>query len=178
MLIFSEFVIIPPNLPFPVPESFMKTWNAAQFIDIDGDYYVEGIEDYWTTLEIKCKEVEYAGRFQLFTYRENHPYPFPLIEQEDLKIHIEHFRDKDYGNLKGIESDKPLATSYLSISTPNIEIYMDFLATVAGFLEVVKGYVVNYKFLDSGEFKNAVGLLQLFESNRGRFFSRGSSQRI
>lgn len=152
MKIFSELIILHPNTPFPEPETFMTDWINGHEYEMNGDYYVEGLRDKWTTLEIKCKEPNHQGIFKLLCHRENHPYPYPLVEQEDLFNYIQHFRNGSYGEMPHIPKDEPLAATILSISTPHLAIYHQFLQSVHEFLRTTQGCVLNYQLLDHAEF--------------------------
>jgi|GEM_PF-3731240 len=93
------------------------------------------------------------AQFDLFTYRENPTSLFGYTDQIDLKVQIDHFRNKKFGLLDGLSNDDQLAVTSLSFSTKNLPIYEMFLETVYFFLNYSKGYLVNFQLMNADEFK-------------------------
>lgn len=138
----------------PNEERFCPSFWKAEDFDSDGDYYYNGIDGRWTTLEITRRADEDDSILRVYTYREHRKYEPGIQEIVDLKRYLDYKAEGRYRHAPSVDGIKDAAVTSLSIETRRLSDYREFLETVHFFLEHTKGLLVNYKDLSADEFRD------------------------
>lgn len=138
--VFSEFVIMQEAKTLPEVKTFCKSiWESSNF-DSEGDFYYDGINNEWTTLDLEDR-VD-STKFRLRIWREKKHYP-PTIDIIRLESYLKFYKNGEYSWVKELNEIQSLMITSISIETSSMEKLEDFTKTCRDYLKYSQGVIVN-----------------------------------
>ena len=152
-----QIIVLYDHVDMPSEKMFCPSFWAAEDFDSDGDFYYEGVEKFWTKLELEKKYSENdSSLFSIDVWRErNRLYDPGTSEVADLARYVDYRDEGRYFDVHQIAEAKNLCVASLVIETRQVQDYREFLLSVYEFLRVTNGMTSNLSMnLDAGEFLN------------------------
>ncbi|HEX3762054.1 MAG TPA: hypothetical protein VHW23_25310 [Kofleriaceae bacterium] len=155
MRIFSEFIVLHEDGPMPDAEQFCPSFWRAEDFDSDGDFYYDGIAGRWTRLELTTRtHGNDRSRLVVQTYYANNRLYEPgNAETADLARFVDYLAHGRFAALPAAAALRSPAVTSLSLETPDVADYREFLDTVYGFLVHSRGFLANVRDLDAAAFR-------------------------
>jgi hypothetical protein len=155
MLLYTELVVVGPDVPHPEAESFWPAlWEGDDF-DSDGDFYYDGIGGRWTTLALRTKVPGAAHSvLEVYTFRQQRLYETGLESVDRLGRTLADVKAGRWADNATIAAMTDVAVTSLSIQTSLMEHYRAYLESVEMFLAHSGGVTVGRFELDAEGFRD------------------------
>ncbi|WP_315094451.1 hypothetical protein [uncultured Cellulomonas sp.] len=155
MLLYTELVVVAPDVPHPDAESFWPALWESGDLDSDGDFYYDGIDGRWTTLELRTKVPGAADSvLEVYTFRERRLFETGLESVARLGRTLDDVKAGRWAENATIAAMTDVAVTSLSIRTTSTEHYRAYLESVEMFLTHSGGVTVGRFELDADGFRD------------------------
>ncbi|QHT56704.1 hypothetical protein GXP71_11865 [Cellulomonas sp. H30R-01] len=153
MLLYTELVVVAPDVAHPEAEAFWPAvWESEDF-DSDGDFYYDGIDGRWTTLELRTKVAGSAPSvLEVYTFRERRLYGTGLESVARLERTLDDVKAGRWADNPAVAAMTEVAVTSLAVQTTSTEHYRAYLEAVEMFLAHAGGTTVGRFELDAAAF--------------------------
>jgi hypothetical protein len=153
MKIYTELIVLHADIAMPDDERFCPSFWEAEDFDSDGDFYADALEGRWTRMKLTKRRAGGANSvMSVHALRENRPYEPATREVADLQRFIDRYRAGDFAHLERVAGLPAVAVTSLSIETPDLGDYREYLETVRNFIAAIRGMLIAPWEADETEF--------------------------